>query len=212
MVLPVDATPPPGRDLQGVDLLLRAFLPGKLSEIVGPGSSGSSSLLTALISRVTSDGGHVAIVDARDAFDPSSAAEAGADLARLLWVKCGGRLGAAWSATDLLTRCPAFALVACDLGEPSSGERGASALSLCRRIQRAAEQSAVTVVLRVPRPLAGSAAALVVSVPRLGAQWVGQARPTRLIGLRSEAVVLRARARSTETPREGERVAIEWRL
>ena len=212
MVLPVDATPPPGRDLRGVDLLLRAFAPGTLSEIVGPGSSGSSSLLTALISRVTNAGGHVAIVDAGDAFDPSSAADAGADLARLLWVKCGGRVRAAWSATDLLARCPAFSLVACDFGEPCSGERGASALSLCRRIQRAAEQSAVTVVLRVPRPLAGSAAALVVSVRRLGAQWVGQPRPTRLIGLRSEALVLRARARSDETPREGERVAIEWRL
>ena len=47
--------------------MLAAFPPGKLSEIVGPRSSGGSSLLLQLLARATHDGGHVALVDATDA-------------------------------------------------------------------------------------------------------------------------------------------------
>src|SRR6266481_275292 len=98
---------------EGIDGLLGLFPPGRLSEIVGPRSSGASSLLLALIARITTSGtgGQVALVDGIDALDPHSAAAAGADLSALLWVRCGGHLRVALSAADLLARCPGFALV-----------------------------------------------------------------------------------------------------
>ena len=209
MAIPDDFLPPPGRGLRGIDLLLDAFPPGQLSEIVGPRSSGSSSLLLALIARATTSGDQVALVDGEDGFDPASAVAAGTDLSRLLWVKCGGRLSSAWSAADLLARCPGLALVALDLGELPLIRRDPASPMRCRRLQRAVEGTATILVLRAPHRLAGSAAALVVSMRRLESRWIGLPRSTRFVGFASEARVLRSRSRSQ---REGEGIEIEWRL
>jgi recA bacterial DNA recombination protein len=190
-----------------MDLLLGAFPPGKLSEIVGPRSSGGSSLLLALLARATAAGGQVALVDAADALDATSARASGVELSRLLWVRCGGRLQSALRAADLLARCPGFAVVALDLGEgPLTRNDGVSA-SLGVRLQRAVEGTAAILVLRVPHRLAGGAAALVVSLHRRRARWVGAPRPSRLAGLTSEARILRARSGSAPGA-----WAIEWRL
>jgi hypothetical protein len=190
-----------------LDGLLGLFPPGALSEIVGPWSSGSSSLLWALVARVTTSGGRAALVDGGDAFDPESAREAGADLSRVLWVRGGGRLRSAWGAADLLARCPGFALIAFDLGDPPPGERLRVSPAAPRRLQRAVEGTPAMLVLRTPERLAGSAAALVVSLKRLGARWVGAPRPTRLAGFDSEALVLRSRAHHPD-----QRWIIGWRF
>lgn len=187
--------------------MLSAFPAGRLSEIVGPRSSGGSSLLLALIARATAAGGQVALVDCADAFDAASAMASGVELSRLLWVKCGGQLESALRATDLLARCPGFAVVALDLGEgPLTRDHGVSS-SLGLRLQRAVEGTSAILVLRVPHRLTGSAAALVVSLQRRRAQWVGESRPSRLAGLDSEARILRSRSGGTS-----DAWAIEWRL
>ena len=116
MVTSTESLPPPGWDREGLDSLLDAFPEGGLSEIVGPRSSGGGSLLLALLARAASRGGLVALVDGADSFDPETAERAGLDLRALLWVRCGGRLPPAWSAADLLARCPGFAAVALDVG------------------------------------------------------------------------------------------------
>ena len=189
MATSTESLPPPGWDREGLDGLLDAFPTGRLSEIVGPRSSGGGSLLLALLVRAASRGGPVALVDGADAFDPETAARAGLDLSALLWVRCGGRLPPAWSAADLLARCPGFSAVALDLGTapavppPSFGVR----------LQRAAEGNPAVVVVRAPRHVTGSAAALVVSVRRVRARWIGAPRRIRLGGLVSEARVLRSR-------------------
>ncbi|MFI5376801.1 MAG: hypothetical protein ACHQ8D_19365, partial [Candidatus Rokuibacteriota bacterium] len=90
MGIPIESSPPPGWEREGIDGLLGLFTPGRLSEIVGPRSSGASSLLLALIARITTSGsreggGQVAFVDGMDALDPTSIAAAGADLSALLW-------------------------------------------------------------------------------------------------------------------------------
>jgi len=210
MVLHAESAPPPGRGPREIDVLLRAFPTGKLSEIVGPSSSGGSSLLLALIARATISGDQVAVVDAADAFDPSRADAAGVVLSRLLWVKCRGRLALAWTVADLLVRCPGFALIALDVGDLANGE--SSARAVFRRLQLATEKSAAALVLRAPRPLAGNAAAMVVSVRRLESGWIGVPRPTRFTGLTSEVRVLRDRARSHARPREGDLIEAGWRL
>src|SRR5262249_25081603 len=210
MSLPIESSPPPGWGPRGIDLLLAAFPAGRLSEIVGPWSSGGSSLLLALMARTTASGHHAALVDGADAFDPASAVAAGADLSRLLWIKCGGRLRAAFSAADLLARCPGFALVALDLGDPSLIRRKPIPPALCLRLRIAAEQSDTVLVLRVPHHLAGSAAALAVSLRRIESHWIGRPHPTRLAGLTSEALILRSRA----FPVKGgeQRWLVQWQL
>jgi len=206
MATSTESLPPPGWDREGLDGLLNAFPMGRLSEIVGPRSSGGGSLLLALLSRATAGGGLAALVDASDAFDPEMAARAGLDLRALLWVRCGGRLQPAWSAADLLARCPGFAAVALDLGAAPA----AAPPSFGVRLQRAAAGNAAVVVVRAPRHVTGSAAALVVSVRRVRARWIGAPRRIRLGGLVSEARVLRSRV-DPRLAASGRAWLIEWR-
>src|SRR5713226_10247320 len=90
---------------------------GEITELVGRPSSGRTSLFTACLRDVTRREAVAALVDAEQAFDPASAARAGVDLRRLLWVRCGGRRDLALRAADLLVRCPGFAVIGLDLGE-----------------------------------------------------------------------------------------------
>jgi RecA/RadA recombinase len=210
MATSTESLPPPGWDREGLDSLLNAFPEGRLSEIVGPRSSGGGSLLLALLARAASRGGLVALVDGADAFDPETAARAGLDLRALLWVRCGGRLQPAWSAADLLARCPGFAAVALDLGTAWGTAPVAAPPSFGVRLQRAAAGNAAVVVVRAPRHVTGSAAALVVSVRRVRARWVGAPRRIRLGGLVSEARVLRSRF-DPRLAAPGRAWLIEWR-
>jgi len=72
-----------------VDELTGGVPRGGLTEIFGPASSGRTSLLLALVAQMTAREEVCALVDASDAFDPHSAAAAGVDLERVLWVRCG---------------------------------------------------------------------------------------------------------------------------
>ncbi len=71
-----------------LDTQLRGGVPrGQVSEIVGPRSSGRTSVLRALMATATRRGELVALIDTLDRFDPASAVAAGVDLARLLWAR-----------------------------------------------------------------------------------------------------------------------------
>src|SRR3954467_2223360 len=63
------------------------FPRGQISEVVGPRSSGRTSLLLQTMAAATARGELVALVDALDMFDPVSAGAAGVDLDRLLWIR-----------------------------------------------------------------------------------------------------------------------------
>ncbi len=210
MAIPIESSPPPGWDREGIDDLLGLFPPGRLSEVVGPRSSGGSSLLLALIARVTTSGGRVAFVDGMDALDPASAAATGADLSALLWVKCGGRLRVALSAADLLTRCPGFSLVVLDLDD-----LGPVPASAQVRLQRAVEGGETALVVRSARHREGSPASLVVAARRLAPRWMGLHPLTRLAGLRSEISILRSRSHALplrgRAP-DGDHWTLEWTL
>ena len=74
-----------------VDVLLGGGFPrGSLVELCGRGSSGRTSLYLALLAQATVQQQACALVDVSDSLDPISLAAAGVDLARLLWVRCGG--------------------------------------------------------------------------------------------------------------------------
>ncbi len=72
-----------------LDLLSGGLARGCLTEICGTASSGRTSVLLFALARATERGEVCALVDASDAFDPASAAAAGMEMSRLLWVRCG---------------------------------------------------------------------------------------------------------------------------
>lgn len=73
-----------------LDRLLEGGLPvGALTELVGAECTGRTSTALSFLSRMTQANKVCAWVDVSNSFDPSSAAAAGVDLARLLWVRCG---------------------------------------------------------------------------------------------------------------------------
>jgi hypothetical protein len=72
-----------------LDALTGGLARGCLTEICGTASSGRTSVLLFALARATQRGEVCALVDASDAFDPASAAAAGMEMSRLLWVRCG---------------------------------------------------------------------------------------------------------------------------
>jgi hypothetical protein len=73
-----------------VDELLEGGLPlGAITELIGPESSGRTSFALSFLSGMTQTGKVCAWVDVSNALHPESAAAAGVDLSRLLWIRCG---------------------------------------------------------------------------------------------------------------------------
>jgi hypothetical protein len=82
-----------------LDRLTGGLPRGCLTEICGPASSGRSRVLLATLAAATRRPEVCALVDANDSFDPVSAAAAGIDFERLLWVRCGVESGSCPSNT-----------------------------------------------------------------------------------------------------------------
>jgi len=90
-------------DTDALDRGLAGGLPrGQVSEVVGPASSGRTSVAWAALAAATRRGESVALIDTFDRFDPPTAHACGIDLPRLLWVrgqavsKTSGAIDPAW--------------------------------------------------------------------------------------------------------------------
>ena len=101
--------------LPELDHLLGGGLPrGRLSEFVGPLSSGRTSLALALLATTTRGGHCVGWIDCADAFDPISAEDAGVALERVLWVRPPS-LREALRCSERLLEAEGFPLIVLDL-------------------------------------------------------------------------------------------------
>jgi hypothetical protein len=168
----VGLTPEPVRrlpsGLQDLDALLGGGVPrGRISELLGRFSSGKTSLLLTLLAATTRRGEVVACVDLADALHPQSAAAAGTDLQRLLWVRPRS-VTDGLRCTELLLQAGGFTLVALDLGVPLPRPLRPS---VWPRLLRAAEQSHTAFVILAPQHVAGSCAALSLSLQRCVPRW-----------------------------------------
>jgi recombination protein RecA len=86
-VRPAPATVSSG--IAQIDALSGGLPRGALTEIFGPASSGRTSMILAALGDATRRQEVCALVDAGDSLHPESAAAAGVDLRRLLWIRCG---------------------------------------------------------------------------------------------------------------------------
>jgi recombination protein RecA len=87
----LDVRPTPEMVSSGIrelDALTGGLPRGCLAEICGAASSGRTSILLASLANATRRGEVCALVDASDALHPASAASAGIEMGRLLWVRC----------------------------------------------------------------------------------------------------------------------------
>ena len=160
-----DVLSTPGRD----------FPRGRISEITGARSSGRTSVLHALLAASTGRGEHAALVDLWGAFDAVSAEAVGVDLAKLLWVRCGGNAEHAMRSADLLIQAGGFGVVAVDLVEATAAALNRIPATAWFRFRLAVERTPTVLAVVADRPLVKSCASLVVKLPPRRAVFTGRA-------------------------------------
>jgi recombination protein RecA len=148
--------------IAAVDAVCSGWPRGRISEILGPLSSGRTTILHRLLANMTAATEVCAVVDVMDSFDPATAELNGVDLARLCWIRCGGNVEHAMRAADLLLHAGGLGAVAMDFGGVSPLQIQRIPPSYWFRFRRAVESSRTVFVTLAERPLAKSSSSLVV--------------------------------------------------
>jgi len=204
------AVSPRGEDLASVgvadiDAALGGGLRrGHLSELVGPRSSGRTSVMFAAMRAVMADtsrdgpgkdGELVALIDTNDRFDPASAASAGLELSRLLWIREAGDVSRALKAMNLVLQAGGFGLVVFDLADVPGPTVRALPFTTWFRLARVIEGSQTVALLVADEHLARSSGGATITLesstraPR--AVWTGASNRARLLqGLDVKARVI----------------------
>jgi hypothetical protein len=147
---------------------------GGITEILGEASTGRTALAQWMLANATLGGEMVAMVDCDDVFDPSSARRAGADLGKLLWVRCGHRLEVALKATDLILHSGGFGLIILDLGDLPPGALQKVPLSYGYRFQRAVEPTPSALLIVARHSVARSSSIRQLGFEQQRLEWRGQ--------------------------------------
>ncbi|MGH9470275.1 MAG: hypothetical protein ACRD1N_08035 [Terriglobia bacterium] len=180
---------------------------GGLTEICGPESSGRTALLLSVLAQAA--GEFFALVDGRDMFDPHSAAAAGVDLKRLLWVRCT-QAEQALRAAETLLGGGGFGIVALDLASIPTPVMRRIPLSIWFRLRWSVRDTRTALIVLEREPTVGTSASLVVRLNAESVCWstlpesratppgaCASCRPAHarlLSGMRSNAEALRSRS------------------
>jgi hypothetical protein len=169
--------------IAAMDALTGGLPRGCLTEICGPASSGRTTLLLAALAAATRRGECCAIVDCSDALDPQSAADAGVELERLLWVRCGGIspqkcLEQLLRAADLLLESGGFGMLALDLGDLPPQTARHIPLTTWFRFRRAVEHTSTVLLVVERQSIAGSCSSLLVKLEAQGS-WRKQSEESQ---------------------------------
>lgn len=176
--------------LSALDQLLDGGWPrGQLSEAFGLSSSGRTGLALAAVAHLSRRGALAAWVDPADRFNPSSAAEAGVDLARVLWLR-GPRPGGvsrAVSATDVLLGSGLFDLVVLDLAGIPASDLNRLPHTTWLRLQRTVSPLPVALLLLADVHVAHGPGGASLALSPEGGHWTGHGPGRLLTGLTTEA-------------------------
>jgi recombination protein RecA len=157
---------------------------GHLSEIVGRRSSGRATVLCRALAAATARGEVAALIDTADRFDPGSAADAGVDLSRLLWVRDRGDAARALKATNLVLQAGGFGVVAFDLADLHAMAIRQFPNTTWMRIARVVEGSQTAVVLLGTDHIFRSAGGATIALETTGAvrgTWQGENDRSRFL-------------------------------
>ncbi len=160
-----------------VDAMLGGGIPRNgITEVSGAPSTGKSSFALSMLANVTQLGNACAWVDVNDALSPESAAAAGVELRRMLWLRISAehkhkltekpwsRLDQALKATDLLLQTGGFAAIVLDMSDVLPQHTMRIPLATWYRFRLAAEQSRSALVFLTQSPCASSCATLGVAM------------------------------------------------
>ena len=168
--------------IQEIDALTGGLPRGCLTELYGYASSGRTSVLLSALAAATQRQEVCALVDATDSLNPLSAATAGVEFSKLLWVRCGRKplslkfprnkeadkmedpLDQALRVTDLLLQSGGFGMVAIDLGDVPIAVVRRIPLTSWFRFQRAVENTSTVLFVIATTPCARTCASLLVKV------------------------------------------------
>ena len=170
---------------------------GQLSEIVGARSSGRATLVAAIAAAATARGEVVAIVDTHDRFDPASAAAAGVDLQRLLWIRDAGQADRALKAMNLVLQAGGFGVVVFDLADARPADFRRFPHTTWMRLSRVIEGSQTVALIAGAEHIARSAGGVTIALDPSGdrrGEWAGDStRSRRLHGLTVRPRIVSAR-------------------
>jgi hypothetical protein len=193
-------------DIAGLDACLRGGLArGQLSEIVGPCSSGRTTVLLSLVAAATRRGEIAAIVDTCDRLDLASAVAAGVALERVLWIRGDATgpidraLDRAVKALNLVLQAGGFGIVALDAADVPAPALTRLPFTTWMRVQRVVEGSDTACVLVAPEPLARSAGGVTLALAAK-TRWGGDSDRSR----RVEGLDVAARIVSPRRKHEGD--------
>jgi recombination protein RecA len=183
--------------IASLDALTGGLPRGAITEIFGPPSSGRTSTMVSILAEAIARDEVCALVDGNDAFDPKSAASAGLELNRLLWVRCH-KLNQVLKSTDLLLQGGGFGRVVMDLTDLPLSHMRSIPLASWFRFQRTIEKTPTVLLVVSSESVVQSAAALVLRMEMRAAEW-----STVLNGLNLNVEVIRSRRRMGARGRGG---------
>lgn len=157
--------------VEEVDVLTGGIPKGAITEMFGAASSGRTSLMLSLLAYATTHDEICALVDVNDVFAPTSAAPAGIDFDKLLWVRCAANLEHSFKATDLLLHAGGFGLVILDMGDVAGKDARRIISSWWYRFRRTVENKPTAIVVLSAESCTRSCAALTLELNGM-AEWV----------------------------------------
>jgi hypothetical protein len=195
-----------------VDAMLGGGIPrNSITEVSGAASTGKSSFALSLLANVTQLGNACAWVDVNDALSPESAAAAGVELRRMLWLRMSAerrqrltekpwsRLEQALKATDLLLQTGGFAAIVLDMSDLLPQHAMRIPLATWYRFRLAAEHARTALVFLTQSPCASSCATLALHCDIAQTKPFSERGETPLFE-RQEYQLLRERNRNEGSP------------
>lgn len=153
-----------------------SFTRGTIAELAGGPSTGKTSLVLALLSKLTSAGEVCAIVDSADGFDPCSAVVSGVELENLLWVRCGGDIEKAFMSADYLVQAKGFGAVWLNLNGLPKRQLRMVPKTYWYRYRTRIKDTPTTMFVTAEEPVTGSASQQAFTLSRERVTWLGKGR------------------------------------
>ncbi|MCM3872131.1 MAG: DNA recombination/repair protein RecA [Pyrinomonadaceae bacterium] len=154
-----------------VDSLTGGLPRGAITEIFGPASSGRTSFMISALAYATTHEEVGVLIDTSDTFDPISAAEAGLNLERLLWIRCAANVEHAFKATDLLLQGGGFGIVVLDIGDLVGADARRIISSWWYRFRRVVENTPTALLVIAEDSCVRSCASLALKLNREVDVW-----------------------------------------